>query len=216
MSVEATERTIVKKKRCLDRAGNLHRTIAISLPRISCVDGDFEASPQRQQARSHRAPSDHNPEPMDWSGRPLFRPARTTPPRATSSAAAVVRQHYQRELCELRKQLRLSKITAAHQRHRRDRKAVRRNAVSTRILVSVANASGYSVSDLKGRRKIWPLVKWRMVAAYLICKYRPVSYTYVGNLLGGRDHATIIHSVQRVESNPKEFRTQLRKMEALL
>lgn len=54
-------------------------------------------------------------------------------------------------------------------------------------------------TQLKGPKRTASLVKARQVAMYLIYKELGVTLVEIGNLLGGRDHTTIIHGVEKIE-----------------
>ncbi|HWY79710.1 MAG TPA: chromosomal replication initiator protein DnaA [Candidatus Sulfotelmatobacter sp.] len=53
-------------------------------------------------------------------------------------------------------------------------------------------------TQLKGPRRTASLVKARQIAMYLIYKELGLTLVEIGNLLGGRDHTTIIHGVDKI------------------
>jgi len=53
--------------------------------------------------------------------------------------------------------------------------------------------------DLKGKRRLKEVVRPRQVAMYLLRDLTDLPLTEVGELLGGRDHTTIIHGVEKIE-----------------
>lgn len=53
---------------------------------------------------------------------------------------------------------------------------------------------------LKGPKRDASLVKARQIAMYLLKKELRLTFEEIGNLLGGRDHTTIIHGVEKVEN----------------
>ncbi len=54
-------------------------------------------------------------------------------------------------------------------------------------------------TQLKGPKRNAALVKARQVTMYLIHKELKLTLVEIGNLLGGRDHTTIIHGVEKIE-----------------
>lgn len=53
---------------------------------------------------------------------------------------------------------------------------------------------------LKGPKRDARLVKARQVTMYLLKNELKLTFTEIGNLLGGRDHTTIMHGVEKIES----------------
>ena len=56
-------------------------------------------------------------------------------------------------------------------------------------------------SDLKGHSRRQSLVRMRGVCIYLIRELTSTSFESIGNLLGNRDHSTIIHAYRKIESS---------------
>lgn len=69
------------------------------------------------------------------------------------------------------------------------------------IIAVVAGFYDVSTRDLikKGRKK--EIVKPRQVAMYLIRSETSVSYPNIGERLGGRDHTTVMHAVEKVKKD---------------
>lgn len=59
-------------------------------------------------------------------------------------------------------------------------------------------------TQLRGPKRDAFLVKPRHVAMYLLKKELGLSFVEIGNLLGGRDHTTIMHGVEKVDNMLKE------------
>lgn len=55
-------------------------------------------------------------------------------------------------------------------------------------------------TQLKGPKRDASLVRARQVCMYILYKDLGLTYVEVGNLLGGRDHTTIMHGVDKVEN----------------
>ena len=79
------------------------------------------------------------------------------------------------------------------------------NRVSPRrILKLTADFFGVTVRDIKGKSRQSKIALARHVTVYLCRNELNMSYVAIGRLLGGRDHSTIIHSVEKVD---KMFKT---------
>jgi chromosomal replication initiator protein len=55
------------------------------------------------------------------------------------------------------------------------------------------------LSDLKGKKKNNTVVLPRQIAMYIIRKTTSLSFPDIGDLFGGRDHSTVIHSIKKIE-----------------
>ena len=67
------------------------------------------------------------------------------------------------------------------------------------LLRRVAEKFRVSVDDIKGRSRKIHVAMARTAACYLLRQNTSMTYHEIGNFLGGRDHSTIIHSVQVAE-----------------
>lgn len=72
------------------------------------------------------------------------------------------------------------------------------------VLALVAKAFGVSVADLTGSSRKKDTVQARQVAMYLLRVAMDMSFARVGELLGGKDHATAIYSVRKVSELMEE------------
>jgi len=73
-----------------------------------------------------------------------------------------------------------------------------------------------TVDALISKRRTKPLTVPRQVAMYLIKTTLDLPYTEIGSLFGGRDHSTVIHSVNKVEADmagDPEFRERVRRLQ---
>ncbi len=80
------------------------------------------------------------------------------------------------------------------------------------IRARTAEAWGTSVDALISKRRTKTLTVPRQVAMYLIKTLLDLPYTEIGYLFGGRDHSTVIHSVNKVEAemaSDAEFRDRV-------
>lgn len=72
------------------------------------------------------------------------------------------------------------------------------------ILEVVAKYFNVRVSDIKGRRRTKQIVLPRQVAMYLIRKLTEHSLPEIGGLCGDRDHTTVIHAYEKIETDIKK------------
>ena len=79
----------------------------------------------------------------------------------------------------------------------------------------VADRWGVTVDALVSKRRNKPITVPRQVAMYLIKTMLDLPYTEIGSLFGGRDHSTVIHSVNKVEADMAgnaEFRSRIESL----
>ncbi len=69
------------------------------------------------------------------------------------------------------------------------------------ILKAVCSYYSVRMTDIKGKRRTKDLVIPRQVAMYLMYEMTQTPYMSIGELLGGRDHTTIMHGVRKVEED---------------
>lgn len=84
------------------------------------------------------------------------------------------------------------------------------------IRQKTADAWGVSVENLISKRRTKPLTVPRQVAMYLIKTTLDLPYTEIGAMFGGRDHSTVIHSVNKVEADMAlnvEFRGRVHRLQ---
>ena len=83
----------------------------------------------------------------------------------------------------------------------------------------VASAWGVSVDGLTSKKRTKELTVPRQVAMYLIRELLDVPLVEIGKLFGGRDHSTVIHSIQKVEEDlqtDEPFRARVQVVRAEL
>ena len=78
-------------------------------------------------------------------------------------------------------------------------KEIKKPVNLNKILKTVANYYSIRVPDIKGKRRTRDIVVPRQIAMYLMYEMTQTPYMSIGELLGGRDHTTIMHGVQKVE-----------------
>ncbi len=79
-----------------------------------------------------------------------------------------------------------------------------------------ADAWGVTVENLVSKRRTKPITVPRQVAMYLIKTTLDLPYTEIGAMFGGRDHSTVIHSVNKVEADMAanaEFRARVHRLQ---
>ncbi|MEE8176335.1 MAG: chromosomal replication initiator protein DnaA [Gemmatimonadota bacterium] len=87
------------------------------------------------------------------------------------------------------------------------------------IVERTAELWNVSVEDMKSKRRTRILVVPRQVAMYLIKTTLDLPYTDIGSIFGGRDHSTVIHSVNKVEAQMARdptFRSRVRVLQDAL
>ena len=82
--------------------------------------------------------------------------------------------------------------------------ATERDPVSERIVGVVAAAFGIAPDQVVGPSRTRHVVEARQVAMYVLREGRGLSYPAIGEALGGRDHTTAMHSVERVRARMAE------------
>jgi len=83
----------------------------------------------------------------------------------------------------------------------------------------VAESFGVSVAELYSKKRQRRVTDPRQVAMYLEKLLLDLPYTQIGRRFGGRDHSTVIHSIQKVEeqlAKDPEFRTRVNGLRAKL
>ena len=68
------------------------------------------------------------------------------------------------------------------------------------ILTTTASAFGVSIEELKGTSRKRPIVVARQVAMYVTRELTDLSYPAIGKAFGDKDHTTVMHSVEKIES----------------
>ncbi len=83
------------------------------------------------------------------------------------------------------------------------------------IEAAVAQAFGVSVTDLHSKSRQRRLTEARHIAMYLLKSLLDLPYTEIGRRFGGRDHSTVIHSIQKIEKQIAENSEVRRTVERL-
>lgn len=84
------------------------------------------------------------------------------------------------------------------------REKVTKNINVNEILKAVCMYYSVKVQDVKGKRRNKELVVPRQVAMYLMKEITDMPFMSIGELLGGRDHTTIMHGVGKIQGEIAE------------
>ncbi len=68
-----------------------------------------------------------------------------------------------------------------------------------RILSTVSRHYGVSVEDIKSKKKTGNITNARQIAAHIIKSITTLTLEEIGQMLGGRNHSTMIYSLERVD-----------------
>lgn len=85
-----------------------------------------------------------------------------------------------------------------------------------RVIEVTCFVSGLSKTELKAARRFVELVYWRHVCFYVGYKHTEVSTTLMARMLGKRDHSTVLHGLEKVKNNYKDYADDIAKIEAML
>ena len=93
-------------------------------------------------------------------------------------------------------------------------------AAIDRIIKLVSTELGIKIADIKSKSRQKSTVFARSIAGYFLRHYMGLSYATIGKVLGNRDHSTIMHSLNRIESgllkNNREIVPVLKKIEGFV
>jgi chromosomal replication initiator protein len=87
----------------------------------------------------------------------------------------------------------------------------RRNISPRRILEAVASYEGIAVDDLIGQNRSAKIAIPRQIAMYLLREINDISFPQIGELLGGRDHTTVMYGIKKIDDNEK-LRSRAKKI----
>lgn len=92
----------------------------------------------------------------------------------------------------------------------------RRKAVNPKeVLTQVAEEFELKISDLRGARRFKEVVVPRQVTMYLLRMDFKLPLTSVADMLGGRDHTTVMHGVEKCEKLISQDETLRERVEAI-
>jgi chromosomal replication initiator protein len=91
----------------------------------------------------------------------------------------------------------------------------KRNLPPNKILEEVAAIEGVKVDDLIGQNRSAKIALPRQMAMYLLRELNDISLPQIGELLGGRDHTTVMHAIRKIDMDEK-LRVRVKKIEERL
>ena len=74
------------------------------------------------------------------------------------------------------------------------------------ILQATSDMFGFPIEEIQGKSRRRPLVTARQVGMYVFREMTDLSYPAIAREFGGRDHTTVIHAVDKIQSLMKERR----------
>jgi chromosomal replication initiator protein len=83
------------------------------------------------------------------------------------------------------------------------------------ILSAVAESTGVSVTEITGDKRSRPVVDSRHVVMYLARELTDASLPKIGDRIGGRDHTTVLHAVEKVTKLMREDRDMYNRVQRL-
>ena len=86
------------------------------------------------------------------------------------------------------------------------------------VIKNICAFYGIKETMIKGPKRDSHLVKARQIAMFILKQDLSLSYTEIGNILGGRDHTTIMHGVEKIEGllTDKIFSEEILGIKSLL
>jgi chromosomal replication initiator protein len=87
----------------------------------------------------------------------------------------------------------------------------RRNISPQKILEAVASYEGIAVGDLIGQNRSAKIAVPRQIAMYLLREINDISFPQIGELLGGRDHTTVMYGIKKIDDDEK-LRSRAKKI----
>ena len=83
------------------------------------------------------------------------------------------------------------------------------------ILSTVAESTGVSVTEITGDKRSRPVVEGRHLVMYLARELTDASLPKIGERLGGRDHTTVLHAVEKIGKLMREDRDMYSRVQRL-
>ncbi len=85
-----------------------------------------------------------------------------------------------------------------------------KNVKPTTVISQVAKFYNLEVKELKGKKRTKNLVIPRHVCMYLLKELNQLTLVEIGNILGGRDHTTVMHGTEKIQDEIEKgnFRVQ--------
>jgi len=78
-----------------------------------------------------------------------------------------------------------------------------------KVIIEISKHSGLSVKEIKSKSRVREIVEWRHIACYICRENGYGTFSKIGQVLGGKDHSTILSAVNKVsdllQTNDKYF-----------
>jgi len=91
----------------------------------------------------------------------------------------------------------------------------KRNIAPDKIFEAVAFDGGVTVAELFGQNRSNKIALPRQMAMYLLRELNETSLPQIGELLGGRDHTTVMHAIRKIDTDEK-LKHRVKKIEERL
>jgi chromosomal replication initiator protein len=79
----------------------------------------------------------------------------------------------------------------------------KRNISPSKVIEAVATSEGVGVDDLLGQNRSAKIAIPRQLAMYILREFSEISLPQIGELLGGRDHTTVLYAAKKVDEDEK-------------
>lgn len=83
------------------------------------------------------------------------------------------------------------------------------------ILSTVADFTGISVTEMTGDKRSRPVVESRHLVMYLARELTDASLPKIGHRIGGRDHTTVLHAVEKITKLMREDRDMYNRVQRI-
>ena len=91
----------------------------------------------------------------------------------------------------------------------------KREITAELIINTVAEHFNLSVQDIKGSKRNSEIVQPRQIVMYLCRNMTNMSFNSIGDVLGKRDHSTVMYGINKVEDDIKQFEDTRRTIDIL-
>jgi chromosomal replication initiator protein len=93
--------------------------------------------------------------------------------------------------------------------------AKKENVLLDTIVKIVSRSYDVSVNDIRSKKRHQDVAAVRQIAFYMMKKMSGCSLQVIGSYVGGRDHSTVIHAVNKIESLRVSDRALAQKLNLL-
>lgn len=86
-----------------------------------------------------------------------------------------------------------------------------KNIRPTKVIQEIAKFYNIEIREIKGKRRTKDVVIPRQICMYLLKEINQLTYINIGEILGNRDHTTIMHGAEKIKKEVEEGNFRLRK-----